>query len=156
MLCLTSSSCIMKYTASTRLPSSITRSMAVSSGEEPRREAASASVFPVRCFRSGFLKPTSSTLAGEPAAKSRFSHLSEGVRISVMTRRRISGSRNRLIQWFSPPSWTQGGMAPFKPVEPAVYRYMSAVMRRPAARAASMRSTTWARLCQFALPAALR
>ena len=75
--------------------------MAVSSGDVLRRAATSARVLPVRCFSAGFLKPNSSTRSGEPAASSRFSHSSLGVRISAATpcaNPRITHPRDPLLQ----------------------------------------------------------
>ena len=43
-----------------------------------------------------------------------------------------------------------------KPVEPAVYVYMSAVIRSPSFRAASIFAMAWSIFDQFAAPAAFR
>jgi hypothetical protein len=42
------------------------------------------------------LNSTSSTRAGEPAARNRFSHADDGVRIAVAIFARVSGLLNRL------------------------------------------------------------
>ena len=63
----TLSSDIRKYTTCTRLPSSATRSMAVSSTDRFRSFATSASVLPVYPRNASFLKPTSS-VPSPPAA----------------------------------------------------------------------------------------
>ena len=47
-------------------------------------------------------------------------------------------------------------MAASRPVAPAVYRYMSAVMRSPSARATSTRAITLSSFAQFPAPAAFR
>src|SRR6187397_3007585 len=52
---------------STRLSSSITRSMAVASGVLPRMAATCASVLPVSGFSASLLKPEKSTFSAPPA-----------------------------------------------------------------------------------------
>ncbi len=79
-----------------RVPSSMTRSIAASSGETPRIFATSASVLPVSGLSFSLLNPTSKTFSEPPASIIRFSHESLGVRISLITRARVAGSRSRL------------------------------------------------------------
>ena len=55
-----------------------------------------------------------------------------------------------------PPSRLHGGRHASKPVAPAVYVYMSAVIFSPSRRAASTFSITRSSFGQFASPAAFR
>ena len=67
----------------------------------------------------------------------------------------MAGSFSRAIQASRPPAWTQVGIAASSPVAPAVYGYMSAVIRSPEARAASIRRNASSSFPQFERPAAL-
>ena len=92
----------------TRLPSSITRSIAASSGLVPRSWATSASVFPVRGFRSGFLKPTSSTFSADGLddvrlARTRGPEEQKRAERAIRTREPrpedLEGLRDRIDRW---------------------------------------------------------
>ena len=86
---------------------------------------------PVSGFSASFLKPTSSSRSGEPASRHRFSQPSPGVlHLLEDARARLAGSREALGSASGqPPSRPQGGMQASNPVAPAVYVYMSAVIR---------------------------
>ena len=77
-------------------------------------------------------------------------------RRSPSSRLRASGSRMRFIHASCPPSCTHVGITPVKPVELALYVYMSAVICRPSFCACSTRRISSSSLCQFPRRDALR
>jgi len=104
------SSDMEKNTADTLLPSSMMRSMMVSSGDVPLMAAISATVFPCRYFSESLSNPMTIIFSGVPC------FLSIVFIISGPITFRTFGSRSLATHLSNPPSCTHSGMMIPSPV----------------------------------------